>query len=203
MYYLILIGTIIAFLGSIFIIHRFFPNKEKLIVERIFVFVLMGLFAFRFMSYRDVQFENANYKTFMLFGGPMNGFLNTIGNLCLWLEVSAALMIFLRPWSHFKTAKFYVKFIALPILLVSAIALNPMLKMMQGDDSWTLLTILLPIEIGGLLSVAVYYLAKDFRVKISKHSYTEVILFSIFCIVKQAQPKNLLQEVDDYEKDSQ
>ena len=188
MYYLILIGTIIAFLGSTFIIHRFLPNKEKLLVERIFIFVLMAVFAVRFMSYNDVQFMSANYKTFALFGGPMNPFLNTIGNLCLWLEVSAALLIFLRPWAHFKTAKFYVKYIALSILFVTAIALKPTLTMMQGSDSWSLLTILFPIEVGGLLSIAVYYFVKDFKVKISKHSYTEVIVFSIFCNLATMPP---------------
>ena len=55
MYYLILIGTIIAFLGSIFIIHHFIPNKEKLIVERIFIFILIAVFIVRFMSYNDVR----------------------------------------------------------------------------------------------------------------------------------------------------
>ena len=181
MYYLILIGTIISFLGGILLIHHFFRDKEKLIIERIFVFVLIAVFIVRFMSYNDVQFASNNYKTFASFGGPNdNPFLNFVGNICLWLEVSAALMVFLRPWSHFKTAKFYVKFIALPILFVSAIALCPTLKMMQGHDNWTVLTIMLPIEVGGLLSLAIYYLAKDYKVRISKHSYTEVAVFSVF-----------------------
>ena len=116
MYYLILVGAIAIFLGGIFLVHRFFKDKEKLIVERIFVFVLMAIFAVRYMCYHDVQFESSNYDSFASFGGPMNGFLNTIGNLCLWFEITAALMVFLRPFSGFKTAKFYVKCIAAPVL---------------------------------------------------------------------------------------
>ena len=181
MYYLILIGTIVIFIGSMFTIHRFVPQKEKLIVERIFIFLLMAIFAFRFMSFKDVQFDSSNYKTFALYGGPMHPIFNTIGNLCLWLEVSAALIVFLRPWSHFKTAKFYVKYIALSILFTTAIALKPTIMMMQGNDSWSLLTIFYPIEVGGLLSIAVYYFVKDFKVKISKHSYAEVAVFSSLC----------------------
>ena len=173
--YLIVFGTFGIFFGSIMLIKKFLPeNKVKLIVERIFIFVLMAIFAVRFMSYYDVQY----YVTFRIANGPMNPFFNLIGNLCLWFEVTAALMIFLRPWSHFKTAKFYVKWIAFPILTVCAIALNPMIQMMQGIEDLSLMAILLPIEIGGLLAVAAYYFIKDFKVKISKHSYTEVAVFS-------------------------
>ena len=180
MYYLIFALALFIFLGTILLIHYRFPKKEKLIIERIMVFVLMVVFAVRYMSYNDVQFIGENFNTYALYGGPMNGFLNTIGNLCLWLEVTAALMVFIKPWAHFKTASFYVKFIALPILFVTAIALNPTLKMMQGNDSWSVLTVMLPIEVGGLLALAIYYLARDYKVKISKHSYVEVALFSVF-----------------------
>ena len=180
MYYLILVGAVAVFLGGIFLVHRLFPNKEKLVVERILVFVLIAIFAVRYMCYHDVQFDSSNYDTFAFFGGPMNGFLNTVGNLCIWFEITAALMVLLRPFSGFKTAKFYVKFIAAPVLLVSAISLYPMLNMMQGHDNWSVLTVMLPIEFGGLLSLTAYYWAKDYKVRISKHSYTEVATFSVF-----------------------
>ena len=124
MYYFILLGAIAIFLGGAFLVHRLFKDKEKLIVERIFVFILIAVFIVRFMSYNDVQFQTINYSAFSNLGGPNNNkFLNLVGNLCLWLEATAALMVFLRPWSHFKTAKFYVKFIALQILFVSSIAI--------------------------------------------------------------------------------
>ena len=179
MYYLIFAVTLLIFLGTILLVHYKFPKLQKLIVERIMAFVLMAIFVVRFMSYKDVQFMDANFELYGSFGGPMNGFLNTIGNLCMWLEVTAMLMVLLRPWSYFKTAKFYTKYVALPILLVSAISLHPMIMMMQGDNHTSVLSIMLPIEIGGLLALAIFYLAKDFKVKISKHSYPEVIAFSI------------------------
>ena len=227
MYYLILVGAIAIFLGGMFLIHRLFPSKEKLIIERIFVFVLIAVFAVRFMSYNDVQFMSSNYSNYASLGGPMtiwrcsncheeitsllepahvcaekywingvapeahmikDGFLNFAGNICIWLEITAALMVLLRPWARFKTAKFYVKCIALPILFVSAIALYPMLHMMQGHDDWSLLTVMLPIEIGGLLSLSLYYLAKDYKVRISKHSYAEVATFSVFINIATMQP---------------
>ena len=179
MYYLILVATLLIFLGVILLVHYKFNKHEKLIVERIMVFVLIAVFIVRFMSYNDVQFDSNNFETYASFGGPMNGFLNTIGNLCMWFEVTAALMVLLRPWSHFKTASWYVKCIALPILLVVAVALNPTITMMQGSDKWSALTIMYPIEVGGLLALSVYYLAKEFKNRISKHSYAEVALFSV------------------------
>ena len=174
--YLILLGTFAIFFSAILLIKKFLPEeKVKLIVERIFVYVLIAVFAVRFMCYKDVQYD----FPYTFLGGPFNPFINLVGNLCLWLEITAAIMVFLRPWSHFKTAKFYVKWIAFPILTVSAIALNPMVQMMQGSNEFTVLTIMLPIEVGGLLAVAAYYFIKDFKVKISKHSYSEVAVFSI------------------------
>ena len=182
MYYLILLASIVLFYGTIRLVKAFLSKeKAKIIIERVMVFVLMAIFVVRFMSFKDVQFKNENYSFFGNFGGPMNPFFNLVGNLCAWLEVTAALMVFLRPWSHFKTAKFYVKFIALPILTVSAISLYPMLNMLQGNDSWSVLTVMFPIEIGGLLSLAGYFLEKDWNVKISKHSRLEVALFSVLC----------------------
>ena len=179
MYYFILAVTLLAFLGIILLVHYKFPKKQTLIVERIMVFILMAVFAVRFMSYKDVQFDSDNFEAFAHFGGPMNGFLNTIGNLCLWLEITAVLMVFLRPWNHFKTASFYVKCVALPILFVSAIALYPTIMMAQGDNHLSLMAILLPIEIGGLLAVSLYYLAKDYKLRLSRHSYGEVAAFGV------------------------
>ena len=179
MYYFILLGAIAIFLGGIFLVHRFFPSKEKLIVERIIVFILMAVFAVRFMSYNDVQFMSSNFDYYADLGGPQSAFLNAVGNLAMWFEITAALMVFLRPFNGFKTAKFYVKFIALPILVIAAISINPMLHMMQGNDNWSVLTVMLPIEVGGLLSLAIYYLAKDYKVNISKHSISEVAIFSV------------------------
>ena len=81
MYYLILAVSLLIFLGITLLVHYKFPKLEKLIVERIMVFVLIAIFIVRFMSYNDVQFVDANFEMYGFFGGPMNGFLNTVGNL--------------------------------------------------------------------------------------------------------------------------
>jgi len=136
----------------------------------------MGIFAFRFLLLKNDQIENPNSYT--LLGGPLNPFLNLLGNLCIWFEITAALMVFMRPFAHFRTAKFYVKCIATPILIVCALCLQPMIYMIQGHNSWSLTTIFLPIEIAGLLSVCIYYWFKDYKEKLHKHSYAEVAVFA-------------------------
>ncbi len=181
MYYLILLGSIAIFFGTIALVHLKFPRKEHLIVERIIPYILIAIIAVRFMGYKDIQFLNSGkykYEFFSHLGGEMNPFLNLVGNLCLWFEGTALLLTLCRPWVGFKTAKFYNKFIAMPILTISAISLYPMLMMMQGHANWSLLTVMLPIEIGGLLALGLYYLSKDWKQKISKHSYAEVAVFS-------------------------
>ena len=165
--YLTLILAILVFLGTILLVRFLCPKYSHLIIERIIPFVLIAIVIVRFMSYKDVQFNKYVYEYYSHFGGPMNPFLNSVGNFCIWFETTALLLVLLRPWTNFKTAKFYVKYIALPILVISAIALNPMLKMMQGHDQWSVLSVLLPIEIGGLLSLSLYYLAKDYKIHIS------------------------------------
>ena len=176
--YLVLFLSITIFLGTILLVRFLCPKRSHLIVERIIPFILIAVVIVRFMSYNDVQFNSYTYEYYSRFGGPMNPFLNAIGNFSIWFETTALLLVLIRPWTNFKTAKFYVKFIALPVLTVSAISLNPMLTMMQGHANWSALSVLLPVEIGGLLSLSLYYLAKDYKIKISKHSYAEVSVFS-------------------------
>ena len=137
MYYLILAVSLLIFLGITLLVHYKFPKLEKLIVERIMVFVLIVIFVVRFMSYNDVQFVDANFNFYTLVrannydGAMVNPFIGVVGNIFMWLEVTAMLIVLLRPWSYFKTAKFYTKYIALPILVLAAISLHPMIMMMQ------------------------------------------------------------------------
>lgn len=179
MYYLILLASFIVFAGVITLTHFVFKKHERLIIERIIPFVVIAIFIVRFMSYNDVQVVDANFSIFEHFGGYSNKFINTIGELCLWFEITAALMVMMKPFFHFKTATFYNKFIALPVLFVSAIALKPMLLQMQGHDNWSALTVLLPIEIGSLLALSLYFFSKEWKIRIAKHSYPEVAVFSV------------------------
>ena len=180
MYYLILLTSLLLIGGILFLIHFKFPKYKHLINERIIPFVIMAVFAVRFFSYNDVQWISG-YEKYAFFGGDLSWFQNTLGELCIWFELSAFLMTIMRPFFGFKTAKFYNKYISTSILLVSACSIHSMLYMMQGNDSWSLLTVMLPIEVGSLLALAGYNAFADWKVKIAKHSYAEVATFSVLC----------------------
>ena len=131
MIYLYSLGIIslIGLLGLMLVIRTWFPEHEKLINRRIIPFVLMGLFLVRFICYHCPQLDNPTEWSF--YKGPMNGFLNTIGQSDIWCEITAVLLLLLRPFFGFKTAKWYVKFISLPVLSICLISLYPMFVTMQ------------------------------------------------------------------------
>lgn len=177
--YLILLGAIALFGGIVLFISKRFPNKKHLIIERILTFVLMAVFAVRFMSYIEPQIQEGNFSYFAFLGGPQNKAFNFFGNIAIWLEITAMLMLLLRPFFNFKTSKWYVKFISSPIFFVCMIALEPMISMMQNGVQYSVPYFLLPIEIGLAAVLCAYYWFKDYKVKISKHSYVEVAVFSV------------------------
>ena len=179
-YYFILIGAFALFAGVLLLTHFIFKNKRFIINERIIPFILIAIFAARFYCYNDVQFMSANYSFYANFGGPMSKLGNTIGNLCIWFEITAFLMMAMRPFFNFKTAKWYSKFISTSVFFVCAFAVKPMLLMMQGHTDWSVLTVMLPIEIGASLAYSGYTTFAYWNVKINKHSYLEVGLASFF-----------------------
>ena len=178
MIYLYLIACIsfVGLFGIMMAIRYFLPDYEKIINKRVIPFMLMGLFFVRFICYQCPQLVEYNFSDWSFYHGPMNGFLNTIGQLDIWFEITAVLFLLMRPFFGFKTAKWYVKFISLPVLFVCFISLYPMLVTMQGNANKGVLFTLLPIEIGMMLGCALYYFIRDFKVKINKHSYLEVAL---------------------------
>lgn len=180
MYYILLIASFIIFFGIIVLAHFVFPKQEKLIVERILPFIAIAIFIVRYMCYNDIQVMDENFSFFEHCGGYQNKFVNIVSELCMWFEITAALIVLMKPFFHFKTASFYNKFIAMPVLLTSAMFLKPMLFQMQGHDNWSALTIMLPIELGALIALSLYFISKEWKIKIAKHSYAEVALFSVF-----------------------
>lgn len=181
MLYLIAGLTLLLFGGVAILIHFKFPKVKHLIVERIFVFLLMAVFAFRFFSFIDIQTLSVNYEAFASFGGPNeNGFLNTMGNLLIWFEYTAILYLLLRPFFNFKTAKWGVKYVSTSIFVLSFMFLKPMLLMLQGNEEYSILYFTLPIEIGLSLALSIYFWLNDFKVHISKHSYIEVAMLATF-----------------------
>lgn len=175
--YLISLISLLVLLGIMMVIRKWLPKHEKLINRRIIPFILMGLFLARFICYQCPQIMKPSEWSF--YKGPMNGFLNTIGQLDIWCELTAVILLLLRPFFGFKTAKWYVKFISLPVLSICLISLYPMFVTMQGNDQLSVLFVLLPMEIGCMLALAIYFFIRDFKIKINKHSYLEVALTTI------------------------
>ena len=176
-------------LGAIILgVKLIFPEYEKIILQRILPIALAVVFIVRFSSYFCPQLVQENIEQWSFYNGPMNPFLNTVGQLGIWLEITAVLMLLLRPFFGFKIAKWYVKFISFPVLIGCFIGVYPILVTMQGNAEMTPLFYLLALEIGFMLAYATYFFITDFKVKISKHSYLEAALTSIGLNLFSIQP---------------
>ena len=145
-------------------------NKFEKIVSLCFV----AIFVVRYLSFRNLQTIRDYFIVFESFGGYQNGFLNFIGNICNWFEITAAIFIFLRPFFRFKTSIWYVKYFSISTYLVCFIALYPMISMIQGNYGMSFMSILLAIEVGAGLGISIHYCLKDLHHHISGHSYAEV-----------------------------
>ena len=179
-FYGILFGTAVLFIGTEFLIHHFFKSKEHLIVERILIFILIAVFAVRYLWAEDFALNNSGMNIVAGFGGVMsNGFLNFLGFMAIWLELTGIVFLFLRPFTPIKTAKWYTKCISGPFILFASLSCYPMINALQGDGSIGPRSILLTIELGLSLALIVFYWAKDSKVLLSSHSYAEVITISI------------------------
>ncbi len=178
--YIILAITLLAF-GLVVLLAKFnFPKSQHILIERVLVFVLIAVFAVRYIGFKDVHLDSGNYLAFSSFDGPLgNPFLDTIANLAIWIEITAIIGVFLRPFFHFKTIKWFIKFIATPFLVFAAVVLPLSFFSLQGSNDVSLLMFLYPIEIGLALAICFHYWLKDAKVRISKHSYAEVAIFSV------------------------
>ena len=178
MKYLLILGAALLFGGVAALAHFVFPKKEKIIVERVLIALAIGLFFVRFMCYDDIQVYGG-WRSFMHVGGPQGTFLSLMGELCIWLIIPANILLFMRAFSKEKTASWFVKFISLPIILISIICLYPMTINMIGVNNTAfsdmkLVEIMLPIELGATLALSVYYFVKDWKVRIGKPEYVYV-----------------------------
>ena len=170
MYYLLLGISFLIIGGLIALMHFRFASKEKLVVERILIYVLIAIFIVRFMCYKDYQISSAKIEAIFTnyahsTGGPLSPFMGITANLLMWFELSAILILLLRAFFNFKTAKNLARYISMPIFALSVIFIGPMLSMMQGNTNTSVLTYMYPIEIGFSLALSIYYFIKDFKEK--------------------------------------
>ena len=164
-------------------------NKDSwLKVERIVTIVItalaIALFFVRFMCYDDIQWVYG-WEKYIKFGEiPQSKVAATFGELCLWLIVPANLALFMRTFSKEKTASWFVKFISLPVIVITLICLKQTEINMIGEvhkslSEFRLVEIMFPLELGTTLSLATYYFIKDLKVRIAKPEYHYVGIMAI------------------------
>jgi len=78
MYYIILLFSLFAFLVVLTIF------KKKPLVEKVLVFIVIGIFALRFSIVENDQI--CNPKDYTLLGGQLHPALNFLGEMCLWFR---------------------------------------------------------------------------------------------------------------------
>ena len=176
-----IIGAIVLILvtGLFLLLKKFKANSiDKF--EKIISLCFAAIFVIRYFAFKNLQIIEEYYVVFESFGGYQNHFLNFVGNICNWFEITAAIFIFLRPFFKFKTSIWYVKYFSITTYLVCFIALYPMISMIQGNYEMSFMSVLLAIEVGAGLAISIYYHLKDLHHHISKHSYIEVGLAATF-----------------------
>lgn len=155
--------------------HFFFKKGEKIIVERVLVGIAIALFAVRHMCYNDIQVVG-DWQSFQHIGGPQTKFNSLIGELLLWFIVPANLFVLMRAFIKDGASSWFVKFLSIPILICCAIFYKQMLINMIGEchtvlSEMKLVEILLPIEIGVMFALALYYLFTDIKFRAQKNEY--------------------------------
>ena len=170
MSYLLVVISLVVFGGIALLVHFLSPNKQNLIVGKILTGLLIVVFIVRFMCFKDVQIFGDTSK-FIDLATVLNPLINPaigiISNFLIWFEITAFLLVAMRPFYHFRTMKYLVKFVALPIFVLCGCFMEPILFMSQGFGFYnevgkvTLLSILYPIEIGLGLALSIYYWFKN------------------------------------------
>ena len=189
MYYLLFAISFLVIGGLIALMHFKFASKEKLVVERIIIYVLIAIFIVRFMCYKDYQISSKEIESIFTnyahsTDGPLSPLMGITSNLLIWFELSAILILLLRAFFNFKTAKNLTRYISMPIFVLNAIFIGPMLIMMQGHTGDTLLTYIFPLEIGFSLALSMFYFIKDFK---EKNTLKEIgLMFLAFFLINLA-----------------
>jgi len=175
--------TLVLFIGIALLFHFVFKSKESFVFEKIVPFVLIGVFLMKFFCYKDDQWNNTG--AFLNMTGPNKKWLNIVANLIYWQTIGASIVVVLRPFFKFKTVKTLTKYFCMPTFALAFGFIKPLYSMMQESNKT--LGIVLPIQVGLFLGATFYYLAKDVRTHISKHSIPEIFV-SLFAIILFSMP---------------
>ncbi len=187
LYWLVAISFVVVLALSL-LVHFFLPKKEKLINRRILPIALMCLIACRIYFFKVPQTVVANYADWASFNGPMSPFLNTVGQLAIWFEITAFILVLLRAFFEFPSARWYAKWFSPIIMLVCSVAAYPMLMTLQGNDNASTLYYLLPLELGSVLAYSIYFFVIDFKFKLDKRYWLRASLTIGYLHIFSIQP---------------
>jgi len=200
MSYLLVAISLIVFGGIALLVHFLFPNKQNLIVGKILTSFLIVIFIVRFMCFKDVQIFGDTSKFTNItetINFPINPVLGVIADFLIWFEITAILLVTMRPFYHFRTMKYLAKFVALPVFALCGCFMEQIIFMSQGFGFYnelgkvSLLSILYPIEIGLGLALSIYYWFKNaFARGLKEKDPTLLALGSNLSVKSRFLPRN-------------
>ena len=173
----------------------------KIIFERILPCLLVAIVAVRLFCYKsEILATISNTKN-----GPTKYVYvglgtNILGNnalallvyLAIWLEYSAVALIILRAFFSFKTIRNLARFVCGPIFILNLALIKFIVKVLEGNDGFTLLTLMLILEASIGLIMSIYYFIKNFK---DKNDYKSILfMLGMFLLLMiPALPKYFVQ----------
>jgi len=157
-YYLILMLTA----GVVLTVNLLTRKKERFsqIVLKVLSLVLAVTFIFRYMLGQDA-IEGVYKLTSNVFTSKFNNFMAI---MLTWLTYTSNLLIILYPFFNIKEIKGYVKFLALPIVILDIFFLNIGMSAIVGANAisfYSLRGILYACEVGLSFGLALFVLIKE------------------------------------------
>ena len=165
----------------------FFLKKKNIIdntlLRKIVTLVVVAIFAVRYMSYREVQILE-RYETifdFRIAGAGPNKFkiLNWMGNVGIWFEITAFLMIVLEPFFDSKVTKFISMYVGAPLMILSFGLMPLNYQMNLGNLDMSLTFVLYGIEVGALLALYATKWLNDWNTKFYKITIIKGLVASL------------------------
>lgn len=171
-------------------------NKSKIlkiVFERIIPYILIAVFAVRLFCYQSIIPASPD-KYVGLANSPIsNKFLTVLTLLAVWFEYTAIFIVLLRPFFGFKTLRNLTRFIPIPIFLYNCILFKYVLTLLQGNSDFSILFVVLIIEIVLGIIISLYYNIKDRKDKIKNKEI--LIMLGIFLLMLIASMPSFVPQV--------
>ena len=152
---------------------------EKVIFKYVLPLLLTAVFIVRLFGYRSVIDYYIGLDTSLL----KNKFLTLITLISIWCNYAAILFVILRAFYNVKLLRTIVKFFVPTTFLVNLILIKPTVILFQGEFKFTLLLVLLIIEILLGIGLSVYFWIKDYKEKLSvKHIFATLGILLLLLI---------------------